>query len=140
LQIYSEKELSSVIYPTPLSGVFLLCRIATSTLVRHILEICWFLTSVFFGAKFCTTMTQKQISVRRIQMILWSENMPKLPYFEGKKGLQLPNWLLKFGSFLLWIRSPPNSQNWKKNRKNHASNHLNIATQYVVVEPLFRSK
>jgi len=25
-------------------------------------------------------------------------------------------------------------------KKNHASNQLNIATQYVVVEPLYRSK
>ncbi len=44
-------------------------------------------------------------------------NMPKLPDFERKKGLKLLYWLLKFGSFLsflLWIISPPNSQNWKK--------------------------
>jgi hypothetical protein len=28
----------------------------------------------------------------------------------------------------------------KRKGKNHASNQLNIATQYVVVEPLYRSK
>jgi hypothetical protein len=47
-------------------------------------------------------------------------NMPKLPHFEGKKGLKLPYWLLKLGSFLsflLWIRSPPISKIEKKEKK-----------------------
>jgi hypothetical protein len=70
-------------------------------------------------------------------------NMPRLPHFEGKKGLKLPYWLRKLGSFLsflLWIRSPPKKKRKRKKRKDHASNHLNIATQYAVVEPFYRSK
>jgi hypothetical protein len=66
-------------------------------------------------------------------------NMPKLPYFEEKKVLSshigysnLAHSSCGSGVHLF--------QKLKKERKNHASNHLNIATQYVVVEPLYRSK
>jgi len=65
-------------------------------------------------------------------------NMPKLPYFEGKKSLKLTYWLLKFGSFLLqMIRIHLLHQIEKKKEKEKPLfSPLNIATQNVVVELL----
>jgi hypothetical protein len=88
----------------------------------------------FFGCKILQYHDPKTNFSEKDTNDFVGRNMPKLPYFGGKKGLKLPYWLLKLnlahsshsscGSGVHLIHKIGK----KKKRKNHASNHLNIAT------------
>ncbi len=138
---YSEKELSLVTCPTPLSGFFLLFRIAPSRLVWRILQICLIPTSTFLVQNFALPWHKNKFQWKDKKDFL-GRNMPKLPYFEGKKSFKLPYWLINLAQSSCWWSGFHLLHKIEEvlKKKNPASNQLNIATQYVVVEPLYRSQ
>jgi hypothetical protein len=82
------------------------------------LEICLIPNQYLFWCKSLHYHDPKTKFSEKDTKYFLGRNMPKLPYFEGKKSLKLTYWLLKFGSFLLqMIRNPPTSPNWKEKRK-----------------------
>ncbi len=79
----------------------------------------------------------KQISVKGYKGFFGQ----KYGNFEGEKSFKLPSqiWIIPLfddqeSTYFTKLK------NLKFKKKNHASNQLNIATQYVVAEPLYKSK